>query len=131
MMNDLFKDIIMEGWIVIYMDDILIYFSDLTIHKLRTHHVIERLKENDLFLKSEKCVFDAPKVEFLGMLFSADTIEMDSSKLKEIQEWPALMTVKGVRSFLGFANFYQKFIHHYSELARLLHELTKKDKKWN
>ena len=85
-MNDLFKDIIMEGWIVIYMDNILIYSSDPTIHKQRTRRVIERLKENDLFLKPEKCVFDTPKVEFLGMLFSADTIEMDPSKLKEIQE---------------------------------------------
>ena len=76
-------------------------------------------------------MFDTPKVEFLGMLFSTDTIEIDPTKLKEIWEWPASTIVKGVRSFLGFANFYQTFIHHYSELARPLHELTKKDKKWN
>ena len=66
------------------MDDILIYSSDLTVHKQRTHRVIERLKENNLFLKLEKCVFDVPKVKFLGMLFSTDTIEMDPTKLKEI-----------------------------------------------
>ena len=83
-MNDLFKDMIMEEWIVIYMDDILIYSSDPTVHKQRTRHVIERLKENNLFLKPEKCVFNAPKVKFLRMLFSVDTIEMDPSKLKEI-----------------------------------------------
>ena len=130
-MNNLFKDMIMEGWIVIYMDDILLYSSDPTIYKQRTRRVIERLKENNLFLKPEKCVFDAPKVEFLRILFSADTIEMDPAKLKGIREWPAPIIVKGVRSFLGFTNFYRKFIHHYSELARPLHELTKKDKKWN
>ena len=62
MMNDLFKDMIMEGWIIIYMDNILIYSSDLTIHKQRTRRVIERLKENDLFLKPEKCMFDTSKV---------------------------------------------------------------------
>ena len=65
------------------------------------------------------------------MLFSADTIEMNSTKLKGIWEWPAPITVKGVRSFLGFANFYWKFIYHYSELAWPFHKLTKKDKKWN
>ena len=131
MMNNLFKDMIIEGWIIIYMDDILLYSSDPTIHKQRTCRVIERLKENDLFLKPEKCVFDASKVEFLEMLFFTDTIKMDPAKLKGIREWPALSTVKGVRSFLGFANFYWKFIYHYSELARPLHELMKKDKKWN
>ena len=66
------------------MDDILIYSSDLTVHKQRTRRVIERLKENSLFLKLEKCVFDASKVKFLGMLFSTDTIEMNPTKLKEI-----------------------------------------------
>ncbi|GBE79419.1 hypothetical protein SCP_0206170 [Sparassis crispa] len=108
MMNALFEDIIDEGWIVIYMDDILIFSNDLEEHHIRTRHVLQRLKDNDLSLKPEKCFFDVKEVEFLGMIIRENYIGMDPIKLKGIAEWPEPSTVKGVRSFLGFGNFYRK-----------------------
>jgi hypothetical protein len=125
MMNDLFRDMIDEGWLVIYMDDILIASNDLEEHRRRTRMVVNRLHDNDLFLKLEKCYFEVPKVEFLGLIIQDGELAMDPAKLKGIADWPAPTTVKGVRAFLGFGNFYRKFIHHYSALARPLIDLTK------
>ncbi|GBE89916.1 Transposon Tf2-6 polyprotein [Sparassis crispa] len=125
MMNALFKDMIDEGWIVIYMDDILIFSNDLEEHHVRTRRVLQRLKDNDLFLKPEKCFFDVKEVEFLGMIIRENYIGMDPIKLKGIAEWPEPSTVKGVRSFLGFGNFYRKFIANFSDIAKPLTNLTR------
>uniref|UniRef100_A0A0W0G6I4 Putative reverse transcriptase-rnase h-integrase n=1 Tax=Moniliophthora roreri TaxID=221103 RepID=A0A0W0G6I4_MONRR len=129
-MNDILKDFIDEGWCVVYMDDILIFSDEINIHRLRTRHVLERLQENDLYLKPEKCEFEVTKTLFLGMIIMPGHISMDKTKLAGIKDWEVPKTIKGVRSFLGFANFYRKFIGKYAELARPLHELTKKDTKF-
>ena len=117
MMDDLFHDMIDEGWMVIYMDDILIFSKDAEVHADRTLRVLQRLQEHDLFLKPEKCFFDVVEVEFLGLIIRPGFIAMDPTKLQGIRDWPAPSTVKGVRSFLGFGNFYRRFISHYSDLA--------------
>jgi len=128
MMNDIFRDMLDEGWIVIYMDDILIFSADPEEHRLRTLRVLNRLREHDLYLKAEKCKFDIQEVEFLGLIVKPDQLTMDPTKLAGIKEWLAPTTVKGVRSFLGFGNFYRRFIGHFAELAQPLNELTRKNK---
>lgn len=130
MMNALFKDMIDEGWIVIYMDDILIFSKDQKTHEERTRRVLQRLQENDLFLKLEKCTFDAPEVEYLGMIIRENQLAMDPVKLKGIKDWKEPTDVKGVRSFLGFGNFYRRFIDHFSDVAKPLNDLTRKNTKW-
>ena len=90
--------------------------------------MLQRLKENNLYLKAEKCKFAVQEVEFLGLIIRPDEISMDPTKLAGIRDWPAPTSVKAVRSFLGFGNFYRRFIGHFAELARLLNELTKKTK---
>ncbi|ESK83057.1 reverse transcriptase-rnase h-integrase [Moniliophthora roreri MCA 2997] len=129
-MNDILKDFIDEGWCVVYMDDILIFSDEINLHQLHTRHVLEQLRENDLYLKLEKCEFEVTKTLFLGMVITPGHISMDETKLAGIKDWEVLKTVKGVRSFLGFANFYQKFIGKYAELAWPLHDLTKKNAKF-
>ncbi|ESK83355.1 hypothetical protein Moror_8766 [Moniliophthora roreri MCA 2997] len=126
----MFFDFIDEGWCVVYMDDILIFSDEINLHQLHTRHVLERLRENDLYLKPEKCEFEVTKTLFLGMVTTPGHILMDETKLAGIKDWEVPKTIKGVRSFLGFANFYRKFIGKYAELARPLHELTKKDTKF-
>ena len=130
MMNNIFKDYIDQGWIVIYMDDMLIFSKDRDTHQKRTALVLERLEKQDLYLKAEKCKFDCQEVDFLGLIVKPNSLEMDPAKLKGIHDWPPPSTLTQVRSFLGFGNFYRRFIGRFAELARPLNDLTKKDTKF-
>ena len=78
-----------------------------------------------------KCEFKKTKLEYLGMVILEGKVSMDSVKIKGIWDWPALTNVKEVQSFLGFGNFYRKFINKFSELAALLNGLLKKDMTFN
>ena len=130
-MNDSFRDMIAEGWLVIYMDDLLISSPDHNLNTERTKQVLQRLKELDLHLKIKKCKFGVSHIDYLGMILSPGHIEMDPTKLDGIRSWPTPTKVKDVCSFLGFANFYRKFIGDYSNITRPLLDLTKKDTLWN
>jgi len=127
MMNDIFADYIADGWLIIYMDDLLIFSADKTVHNECTKKVLQRLREQELSLKPEKCVFNTTEVEYLGMIIKPGQISMDKTKLDGVVNWPVPTTLKQVRSFLGFVNFYRKFIAGYSNVARPLIDLTKKD----
>ena len=127
MMNEIFAD--MEDVVVVYIDDIMIFTKgDLVQHQAKVKEVLQRLRDNDLFAQPEKCSFDKMEVEYLGMFVNRDGIKMDDAKVKAITEWPAPTNVRGVRSFLGLANFYRCFIKDYAKLAKLLTDLTQKDK---
>ena len=106
-MNDSFRDMIAEGWLVIYMDDLLIFSSNDTTHTEQTKRVLQRMMDLDLHLKLEKCTFAATEVEYLGMIVRPGQLAMDPVKLDGIAKWPTPSKVKDIRSFLGFANFYQ------------------------
>lgn len=106
MMNELFKDLIDGGHVVIYMDDILIFTETMEQHNILIRQVLQRLYDNDLFLKPEKCSFRQDKIEYLGLIISYDRIKMDPGKVAAIAEWPIPRRVKEVQSFLGFTNFY-------------------------
>ena len=130
MMDSYFVEMINEGWIVIYMDDILIFAKTKEELRAFTKRVLRRLKEKDLFLKLEKCKFEQEKIDFLGMVISHNSIQMDPVKLAGISEWPAPTTVKQVRSFLGFCNFYRRFIGNFAEISKPLVNLTRKTQPW-
>ena len=94
MMNDIFADMISEGWLQIYMDDLLICGQSSADIKDKTLRVVKRLRDNDLFVKPEKCAFDVEEVEFLGMIVSHNQVAMDPVKVKGVLEWPTPTTVK-------------------------------------
>ncbi|THG95666.1 hypothetical protein EW145_g7915, partial [Phellinidium pouzarii] len=129
-MNDIFRVIITEEAILIYMDDILIFSDNLEDLRRKTNQVLNVLQENDLFLKPEKCIFEVQEVEFLGMIIRPNNIHMDPVKLAGIQQWPEPHTVKQLHSFLGFCNFYRRFIPNYSSIAYPLNELTRTNEPW-
>ena len=101
---------IAEGWLIIYMDDLLIYSPNSTLHKECTKRVLQCMTKLDLHLKLEKCKFTTDKVEYLGMIVKPGQLAMDPVKLNGIANWPTPTKVRDVRSFLGFTNFYQQFI---------------------
>ncbi|ESK82962.1 reverse transcriptase-rnase h-integrase [Moniliophthora roreri MCA 2997] len=126
-MNDILSDFIDEGWCVVYMDDILVFSNDLDEHRDRTERLMRRLQKHDLFLKPEKCEFEVMEVVFLRMVIRPGYIAMDPVKLAGIADWEPPQTVKGVRAFLGFGNFYRKFIGKYAHLTRPLNDLLQKN----
>ena len=109
MMDEIFGDMKNKHIIIVYMDDIFIFAPDKST-LTENMKVLRRLQDNDLFLKPTKCEFYKTKVEYLGMIIEEGKISMDPGKLKGIQDWPTPTTVKQVRRFLGFGNFYRRFI---------------------
>jgi len=130
MMNDIFKELIDEGVVVVYMDDILIFTKTKEELEKVTCRVLQILKDNNLYLKPEKCTFEAEKIEFLGLIVSENRVEMDPVKIEGVRSWPAPKTVKQLQSFLGFINFYRRFIEGFAKIARPLNDLTKKTVSW-
>ena len=131
-MNHIFADMIAERWLKIYMDDLGIYTKDdLELHHQCTCHVLSCLREHGLSLKISKCSFDTPTMEYLGMIIGQGLVCMDPTKLLAIKDWQPPSLVKGVCSFLGFANFYRKFIPNYSNIVTPIILLTRKDHPWS
>ena len=112
------------------MDDIFLFAKDLRTLEANIKKVLQRLWENDLYLKPKKCEFGKTKIEWLGMIIEEGRISMDLGKLRGIKEWPVPTTVKQVRGFLRFRNFYRRFIRHFSKIAKPLNDLLKKDRKF-
>ena len=105
-MSDLFKTLIDEGVVVVYMDDILIFTESLEQHHETVQNVLEILHTNHLYLKPEKRLFTQLKVEYLGLILSQGQDAMDSVKVSGVQDWPIPRNVTEVKSFLSFINFY-------------------------
>ena len=127
MMNAIFMEEIWEGWLTVYIDDMLIHTEDhLETHQKAVHRVLDKLAKHNLFLKPEKCLFEQRRMEFLGSVLENSTIQMDPAKVKGVEEWPQPKSVSYIWAFLGFTEFYQYFIPNYSLIARPLIDLTKK-----
>lgn len=112
---------------VVYIDDILIFSDSLEEHVDHVRSILGCLASNGLFVKGEKCEFHVTTTRFLGFMFSTDGISMDPSKIDTVVNWPTPENVKDVMSFLGFANFYRRFIESFSELVLPLTNLTRKE----
>ena len=134
MMNHVLSDILDMG-VLAYKDDILVYAKTEEEHDRLVKEVLRKLQENGLAVSPEKCVWKAQEVEFLGYVIGKDGIKMAKAKVEAVLEWKLPKSLTEVQSYLGFANFYRRFIQDYSQVARSLTELTKKEKKeewsWN
>jgi hypothetical protein len=125
-MNYILKDLLDQG-VVVYIDDILIY-AEKEEHDRLVNEVLKRLAENELVISPEKYIWSSIRVEFLGYILSTEGMEMVEDKIEAIKEWKHLNSVQEVQSFLGFANFYRRFIKDFSRVCRPFTESTKGDK---
>ena len=126
LMNEVFDDML-DKYVVVYLDDILIYSTTQAEHMQHIRTVLERLRQHKLYAKQSKCEFMQREVSFLGHIVGVNGIKMDPKKVTAVCDWPVPTNVHEVRSFLGLAGYYRKFIHNYSDIAAALNELTKKD----
>jgi reverse transcriptase-like protein/integrase-like protein len=132
MMDNIFREEITQGWLKIYMDNLIMASEDDEIvHQQRVDWVLQKIKDHNLFLKAKKCSFHKKQVEYLRVIIRQGKVEMDPVKVEEIAKWPILMTIKDVCSFLGFCNFYQNFIANFSAVAHPLNDLIKKQWQWS
>ena len=130
-MNALFREEINSGKVIIYMDDILIFTETLEEHRRIVEEVLTKFDENQLFLNPDKCTFETEEIEYLGLIVSRDRIRMDPVKVAAVKEWPTPTSKREVQQFLGFVNFYRRFIREYSKIAKPLTELMGKlEWKW-
>lgn len=125
-MNDVLFDYLDE-FCTAYLDDILIYSDDELEHQVHVKKVLERLRNAGLQVDIKKCEFGVKRTKYLGFIVTTEGIEVDPEKVEAIRNWKPPRTVKGIQSFLGFCNFYRRFIRDYRIVAKPLVRLTRKD----
>jgi transposase InsO family protein len=123
-MNDVLFDYL-DDFCTAYLDDILIYSENELEHEAHVKKVLERLRAAGLQADLKKCEFHVKTTKYLGFIIGTEGIEVDPEKVEVIKDWKPPATVKGIQSFLGFCNFYRRFIRDYGIVARPLQQLTK------
>jgi hypothetical protein len=131
MMNEIFQDLITEGIVSMYLNDILIFTNSLEEHRWDTHLVLDHMHEHKLYPRPKKCEFEKTKIKYLGVIISHKKVKMDPVKIAGVADWPTPSNKKEVQSFVGFVNFYQCFIPGFSHHAHTLFDLTMKDVRFN
>jgi hypothetical protein len=130
LMNSVFMPEL-DKFVVVFIDDILIYSKNEEEHAQHLRIVLTRLREHQLYAKFSKCAFWLEEIQFLGHVLSAEGIAVDPSKVKDILEWKPPTTVHQVRSFLGLAGYYHRFIPDFSKLVKPITSLLKNEIKFN
>uniref|UniRef100_A0A3P9MBI2 Gypsy retrotransposon integrase-like protein 1 n=1 Tax=Oryzias latipes TaxID=8090 RepID=A0A3P9MBI2_ORYLA len=123
LVNDVLRDFL-NRFVFVYLDDILIYSRDLDEHTHHVRQVLSWLLENRLYVKAEKCEFHVPTISFLGFIIDSGNIRPDPAKIAAVTSWEPPTSRKQLQRFLGFANFYRRFIRNYSSIAAPLTQLT-------
>uniref|UniRef100_J3KUG7 Reverse transcriptase domain-containing protein n=1 Tax=Oryza brachyantha TaxID=4533 RepID=J3KUG7_ORYBR len=129
LMNKVFMDYL-DKFVVVFIDDILIYSKSQQDHAGHLRLVLGRLREHQLYAKFSKCEFWLDRVGFLGHVISANGVEVDSSKVRDVLSWETPTTPTEIRSFLGLAGYYRRFIEGFSQIAKPMIELLKKEPKF-
>ncbi|TYK06676.1 pol protein [Cucumis melo var. makuwa] len=125
LMNGVFKDFL-DTFVIVFIDDILIYSKTEAEHEEHLHQVLETLRANKLYAKFSKCEFWLKKVTFLGHVVSSEGVSVDPAKIEAITSWPRPSIVSKIRSFLSLAGYYKRFVEDFSRIASPLTRLTRK-----
>lgn len=130
-MNQVFK-LLLRKCVIIFFDSILVYSKSLAEHYEHLHSVFSIMRQNHMYAKSSNCIFAIDKIEYLGHFISSKGVETDPRKVEAVQNWPTPTTVKELKSFLGLAGYYRRFIRSHATKSRALTDLLKKGNfTWN
>jgi len=140
MMNTIFCREVALGWLSVYMDDIVIHTSrrpneteeeHQARHREYVHIILDKLEQNDLYLKPEKCDFEKKEIDYLGLIVGGNKLKMDPKKLRGVTDWAKPTNPTEIHKFLRFTGYYRYFVPNYSKIARPLLDLTKKATPWH
>ena len=129
MMSDLLRDLVVEEKVAVFIDDVMVAMETEEGHDEIVEEVLERLEENDPFVKLEKCMWKVREVGFLGVIIGEDGVRIEKEKVQEVIEWLVPRNMKDVQKFLGLANYYRWFVKDFAMIVKPLHEMMRKDKK--
>ena len=129
LMNKVFMKFL-DKFVVVFIDDILVYSKSEEEHAEHLRLVLETLREHKLYAKLRKCEFWRKEVGFLGHILSAGGIAVDPEKIQAILHWKTPTSVTEIRSFLRLAGYYRKFVENFSSIAKPMNLLLKKDRKF-
>jgi hypothetical protein len=129
LMNGVFRTFL-DKFVIIFLDDILVYSKTVEEHEKHLRQVLQCLRENQLFANLEKCEFFQTEVKYLGHVISGEGIAVDPAKIQAIVEWPTPTNVSEVRSFMGLAGYYRRFVQGFSRIAHPITSLQRKGKKF-
>ena len=121
----------LDKFVVVFIDDILIYSKNEEEHAEHLRIGLQRLREHKLYAKFSKCDFWLKEVQFLGHIISDKGISVDPSKIQDVLNWKTPESVSEIRSFLGLAGYYRRFVPDFSKIARPMTELLKKGVRFN
>ena len=130
MINKILQDLINTGKVASFINDVVIGIEIEEEHDELVEEVVRRLVENDLYVKLEKCKWKIREVGFLGVVIGLERIRMEEEKMKGVLDWLIPKCVKDIQKFLRLANYYCQFIQDFAFIARPLHDMVKKDQKW-
>ena len=114
-----------------FINNIIIGIDGKEEYNKLVEEIVKRLVENDLYVKPEKCKWKVRKVGFLGVVIGLKRIKMEEDRIKRVLDWLIPKCVKDIQKFLGLANYYYQFIKDFTSIARPLHDMIKKDQKWD
>ena len=120
----------LDQFVIVYIDDILIYSKSEREHVEHLRKVLDVLRKEKLYAKKEKCEFSKSKVSFLGHVISGEGLAVEQQKVQAIETWPECKNVEEVKSFLGLAGWYRRFVPNFSGKALALTELTQQSNQW-
>ncbi|WVZ58398.1 hypothetical protein U9M48_008675 [Paspalum notatum var. saurae] len=129
LMNSVFMNEL-DKFVVVFIDDILVYSKNEKEHEEHLRIVLSRLREHKLYAKFSKCAFWLKEVAFLGHILSAKGVAVDPSKVEDVLNWKQPQTVTEIWSFLGLAGYYRRFIKDFSKIAKPMTALTQKNAKF-
>ncbi|GJY59633.1 putative reverse transcriptase domain-containing protein [Tanacetum coccineum] len=122
---------IMKKFMIVFIDDILIYFRKEKEHEEHLKTILELLKKEELYAKFSKCEFWINTVNFLGHMIDSSGIHVDPAKIEAVKNWASPTTPSEIRQFLGLAGYYRRFIEGFSKIAKPMTELSQKNKKFD
>lgn len=129
LMHRIFRPFL-DKFVVFFIDDILVYSKDKEAHEKHLREVLLKLRENQLYAKLSKCEFWLQEVAFLGHVISKEGVSVDPAKIQAVSEWPTPKSVSDIRSFLGLAGYYRRFVKDFSKISRPMTNLMKKECKF-